>query len=105
VLVNSADALDRHAIENRRRRRIDADVGIDPDDSLATGDFRRTENEALLPCGAAAPRALADIERFVEDDEFEAVPPGIGRPVFPAVLFEAVAVVASDRQRDDRLAR
>src|SRR5215472_11419408 len=102
VLVGCADFLFRHAVEDRRRSRVDADVGIDPDDALAVLELGRAQNEALLPGGTPALRARTRVKRVIEDEEVEIVPAAILGPTGAAMPFEALEILRADRKRDDR---
>src|SRR5262252_4462784 len=60
VLVRRADFLHWHTLHDRRRARIDQNVGIDPDNALVILELGEAQNQALLPGRASPSRAFAE---------------------------------------------
>ena len=105
MFVGGADALDRHALHDRRRGRIDGDVGIDPHHMLILRHLGLRQHQAFLPGGTALGHALASVERVFEHDDVVAVSGGVFHPILAAELLEPFAIGVPNRQRDNRLVR
>src|SRR5206468_3264948 len=102
VLVDGPDAIERDPVDDRRRRRVDQDVRVHPDDPLVALRERLAEDQALLPGRGAPPRAIRAVERPVDADHVVAVTRCVGLPVVPAVGLPERAVPRAHRERDDR---
>src|SRR5579862_690267 len=101
VVPGGTHAARGEAVEDVRRQRIDDDVRVDPDESIAISQLIDRSDKQLLPAEAAALGEWTLVQRPVDYEEAEAVPGRVGLPVALAEALPEVAIAVADDHGDD----